>query len=176
MALLLGLHAALLAWSAYRHSPIVCEVGHLPAGLSHVQLGRFDLYRVNPPLVRCVAATAVALVGANTDWTRYDTDPLRRAEYEVGQDFLRAQPGAVVLAVHRGTVGVYPFEPGGRAFLFPLGVRPVWGCLGNAGPRAMVLQSRRTGTWGTAHAQRAGRGAGGGDRVPVLAMAQRTDR
>ena len=53
---LLTLHGSLLAWSAMQHSPVISEVNHLPAGLSHLYLGRFDLFRVNPPLVRTVAA------------------------------------------------------------------------------------------------------------------------
>jgi hypothetical protein len=48
--LLLAIQAGLLAWSATRHSPSVDEMGHLAAGVSHWELGRFDLYRVNPPL------------------------------------------------------------------------------------------------------------------------------
>lgn len=52
--LLLG-HALLLAWGAYRHSPTIDEWGYLPAGLMHWREGRFDIFRVNPPLVRLVA-------------------------------------------------------------------------------------------------------------------------
>ncbi len=58
-AALLAIHAGLLAYGAAVHSPSIDEVGHLAAGLSHWQLGRFDLYHVNPPLVRMVAAVPV---------------------------------------------------------------------------------------------------------------------
>ncbi len=58
----LAAHAGLLAYSAWRHSPVLTEVGQLPAGISHWELGRFDLYRVNPPLVRLVAALPVLQV------------------------------------------------------------------------------------------------------------------
>ncbi len=57
--LLLVIHTLLLAASAWMHSPTRDEWGHLPAGVSHWQLGQFDLYRVNPPLVRMVAALPV---------------------------------------------------------------------------------------------------------------------
>ena len=90
VVLSLLVHAGLLAWSAYRHSPVIAEIGHLPAGLSHLEHGRFDLYRVNPPLVRLVAAVPARIVGAATDWSRYDPNPRRRSELPVGQDFLRA--------------------------------------------------------------------------------------
>jgi hypothetical protein len=56
---LLAVQAALLAWSAYIHSPTTDEIAYLPAGISHWQFGRFELYRANPPLVRMVAALPV---------------------------------------------------------------------------------------------------------------------
>ena len=61
VALILIVHAALLAWGAYLHSPAFDEVGHFAAGLYHWQTGRFELYRVNPPLVRLVATLPIAL-------------------------------------------------------------------------------------------------------------------
>jgi len=58
---LLTLHAGLLAWGAWRHSPVYDEVGYLPAGISHWELGRFDLYCGNPPLVLwCFCPNAIA--------------------------------------------------------------------------------------------------------------------
>ena len=89
-ALLLVVHGSLLAWSAYCHSPVFNELGHLPAGLSHIQLCRFDLYSVNPPLVRTVAAVGVSLAHPKTDWTRYVATPAVRSEVPVGLDFLKA--------------------------------------------------------------------------------------
>ncbi len=90
LAAVLTLHAGLLAWSATRHSPVISEVKHLPAGLSHLLLARFDLFRVNPPLVRIVAALPVAAMSPATNWERYDTSPLFRSEDRVAQDFLAA--------------------------------------------------------------------------------------
>jgi hypothetical protein len=49
---LLLLHAAMVAWIGWRTSITVDEVGHLPAGIYVWQFGRYDVYRVNPPLVR----------------------------------------------------------------------------------------------------------------------------
>jgi len=57
--LLLTTHATLLAYAATRHSPTYNEPGHLVAGISHWQFGRFELYRVNPPLSHMVAALPV---------------------------------------------------------------------------------------------------------------------
>lgn len=89
-ASLLVVHAGLLASSAWRHSPVIDEVAHLPAGLSHLLLGRFELYSVNPPLVRSVAAVPVALSGPKLDWGHYLSYPRARTEFRVGEDFMEA--------------------------------------------------------------------------------------
>lgn len=89
-AALLLTHAGLLAWSGWRHSPTLDEVGHLPAGLAIWQYGRFDLYRVNPPLVRAVAAAPVALLPHETDWSKFSDAPGARPEWAIGSDFIRA--------------------------------------------------------------------------------------
>jgi 4-amino-4-deoxy-L-arabinose transferase-like glycosyltransferase len=83
-------HAGLLAWSATRHSPTIDEVGHLPAGLSHWELGRFNLYAVNPPLVRMTAALPVLAAGVEVDWSRAGQPPAGRAEFYIGRDLIRA--------------------------------------------------------------------------------------
>ena len=83
-------HGGLLAFSAAVHSPVVSEVKHLPAGLSHILLGRFDLFRVNPPLVRTVAALPVAMMLPATGWGSYDGSPLGRCDAAVARDFLQA--------------------------------------------------------------------------------------
>src|SRR5579871_864754 len=54
--LLLITQACLSAYSATRDSPTHLEAATLVSGISHWQFGRFELYRVNPPLVRIVAA------------------------------------------------------------------------------------------------------------------------
>ena len=87
---LLAGHAALLAYGAAVHSPCIDEVGHLAAGLSHWQLGRFDLYHVNPPLVRMVAALPVLLAQPKTDWSQYSDAPGARSEFGIGRDFITA--------------------------------------------------------------------------------------
>jgi hypothetical protein len=86
----LFLHIGLLAWSAARHSPTIDEVGHLPAGISHWEQGRFELYRVNPPLVRMVAAIPVLLSAHRTDWHTYTDDLGARPEFSIGYDFILA--------------------------------------------------------------------------------------
>ncbi len=81
-------HFALLVWGAAEHSPSVDEVGHMAAGVSHWQFGRFDLYRVNPPLVRLVAAIPVVISQPETDWSDYSDLPTSRSEFPCGRRFI----------------------------------------------------------------------------------------
>ena len=90
VALLLGVHAGLLAYSATRHSPTLEEPANLVAGLCHWKFGRFDVYRVNPPLVHYVAAIPVLIVGYNEDWSGLIDLPDARSEFQVGDDFIKA--------------------------------------------------------------------------------------
>jgi 4-amino-4-deoxy-L-arabinose transferase-like glycosyltransferase len=86
----LAVHAALLAVPALHDSPTFDETAHLPAGVSHWQYGTFDLFRVNPPLVRMVAALPALAVGTTTDWRSFDDAPGTRPEFQIGRDFLYA--------------------------------------------------------------------------------------
>ena len=92
VALILTVHAGLLAWSAWVHAPLVDEPAHLSAGLSHWKKFSFDLYRVNPPLVRMIAAFPILFVSHEEDWSSYSEDLYRRAEFQVGTDFIKANP------------------------------------------------------------------------------------
>lgn len=77
---LLRLHGTLLAWSAVFHSPVNGEVPALAAGIRHWQYGQFDLYRVNPPRVRTLAALPILWPEPATNWNR---DHLRERPNEV---------------------------------------------------------------------------------------------
>lgn len=87
---LLAAHTTLLAYSAYVHSPTLDEPGHLVAGLSHWEFGRFELYRVNPPLVRMVAALPVMAIGYEADWSGFYEGPGARPVFGMGEDFIAA--------------------------------------------------------------------------------------
>jgi hypothetical protein len=87
---LLTIQTALLAYSAYVHSPTLNEPGHLVAGLSIWKFGRFDVYNVNPPLVKMVAALPVMAVGYEEDWSGFYTGPGARPEFAMGEDFVAA--------------------------------------------------------------------------------------
>jgi 4-amino-4-deoxy-L-arabinose transferase-like glycosyltransferase len=86
---ILAIHAGLLAWGAYRHSITIDEMAYLPAGISHWDFGRFDLFCVNPPLVRVVAAAPLWFTNAQTDWSHYIARPALRSEFSVGIQFVQ---------------------------------------------------------------------------------------
>lgn len=71
----------------YHTFPTADEIGHLPAGVSHWKYGRFDLYRVNPPLVRMIC-TGFVTDSEQYDWTLYSTLSGRRPEFSIGLDRL----------------------------------------------------------------------------------------
>ncbi|MCA9024663.1 MAG: glycosyltransferase family 39 protein [Planctomycetaceae bacterium] len=87
---LLLVHAALLGYLATRYSPTVDEAGHLPAGLYTWEFGHFDVFRVNPPLTRTLAALPVWLNRPEYDWTSYRRGLTERPEWNLGSDLMRA--------------------------------------------------------------------------------------
>jgi hypothetical protein len=87
LAALLTLHAVLLAYGAFAHSPAIDEWGHLPCGLLYWTEGRTDVYRVNPPLVRMVAALPVLIAGPKVDWTVPKAEGVYRPELLAAMHF-----------------------------------------------------------------------------------------
>jgi hypothetical protein len=110
MLLLLAIHALLLSFSATRHSPIVDEVAHLPAGLSHWHLGTFSLFRANPPLVRLVGAFPILGVNPGTNWRRMNDAPGARPEFKVGFDFAEANAGRYLQLFPIARIACVPFS------------------------------------------------------------------
>jgi hypothetical protein len=87
----------------------------LASGVSHYKYQRFDLYRVNPPLVRLLASLPVKneLLSQESAWWRYDTSPLKRSEFTVGIDVVRRHPdykllifrSRILIALFFGLIG-----------------------------------------------------------------------
>jgi 4-amino-4-deoxy-L-arabinose transferase-like glycosyltransferase len=89
LMIVLVCQAVLLTWAGKSYSPTWDEPGHLVAGLSHWKFGRFDLYSVNPPLVRTIAAAPVHFfMNPEMDWTGYSKNPSHRSEVALGQTFI----------------------------------------------------------------------------------------
>lgn len=87
---IVGIHAALLGWGAWIHSPCWDELGHLPSGLTHWRSGRFELYQVNPPLVRMVAVLPLLGRGLMVACPEVRRDPRERPEWECARNMVRA--------------------------------------------------------------------------------------
>lgn len=109
-AAILLIHALLLGWSATRQSPTRIEPDHIVAGISHVLLGRFDLFRVNPPLVRMVASFPVLAASPKIDWKHYDADPFLRSERDVSKDFFTANGSRALYLITLARWACIPFS------------------------------------------------------------------
>lgn len=125
VSLLLAIHAGLLAHSATWHSPTLNEPGHLVAGLSNWKFGRFELYRVNPPLVRMVAALPVMVVGYEEDWTGFYESPGARPVFGMGADFIKANGERSLWLFTIARWACIPFSLIGGLFCF-LWARDLW--------------------------------------------------
>lgn len=126
VAALLLTHAGLLAYSATRHSPTLNEPGHLVAGLSHWKFGRFELYRVNPPLVRMVAALPVIAAGYEEDWSGFYEKPGARPVFGMGADFIKANGERSIWLFTIARWACIPFSLIGGLFCF-FWSRELWG-------------------------------------------------
>lgn len=110
VVILLLVHACLLAWGGLRHSPSGDEVSHLVAGISHWRFRTFDLYRVNPPLVRLVASLPVLPANAKTEWGHYDDSAGTRSERSLRRDFVAANGRRVFLFHTLARLACIPFS------------------------------------------------------------------
>jgi len=88
--MLITVHCGIMAVAASLHCPSLNEPGHLSAGVYIWEFGRFGVYRVNPPLVRVVAAAPIRFVGSKANWDHCFEGPLARPEFQVGADFIAA--------------------------------------------------------------------------------------
>ena len=85
VGIFLTIHVFLVVVMAWTHSPNPDEVAHLPCGLAIWKQGRFDLYAVNPPLVRLTASFPLLFTKARLPDSVKD---LPRQEFEFGDRFL----------------------------------------------------------------------------------------
>ncbi len=91
---LLSIHSLLLAYSASMHSPTYDEIPTLVGGLRVWYSGQFDVYTVNPPLVKTLAATPIAFLGPKMNWTGAGSTA-HRSEFQLGQAFAELHPKEV---------------------------------------------------------------------------------
>ena len=126
VALLLVVHGALVGYSATLHSPTLNEPGHVVAGLVQWRFGRFEVYRVNPPLVHFAAALPVMLAGYHPDWQRFHDSTGARSEMGMGADWIRANGERSAWLITLARWGCLPFTLAGGLFCF-FWSRELWG-------------------------------------------------
>lgn len=115
-ALLLG-QASLLTWAAFSNAPTWDEPAHLAAGLSVLERGTFDLYRVNGPFPRVLGALAAKVAGVETDWSQVSEQPGARPEFQVGHDLVRANGARI-----------FPLMAWARVAVIPITLLGGWAC------------------------------------------------
>lgn len=118
VATILLCHVGLCMRGATVHSPTVDEPAYLASGLSHWRIGRFDLCKVSPPLVRLLAAVPVLFARPKYDWNRYQAAPGVRSEHTVGSDFLAANGERSFWLFTLGRWACLPFTIAGAIVTF----------------------------------------------------------
>ncbi len=107
---IMGIHSVLLGWQACCHSPTWNEVDHLVAGLSHWEFGTFDLFRVNPPLVRMLATGPVLAFKPKVDWSSYNAQAGIRSERGIRHSFIKLNRKRVLYFLTLGRCACIPFS------------------------------------------------------------------
>ncbi len=119
MIAILLTQASLLVWSAKIHSPTWDEPGHLVAGISHWKFGRFDLYSVNPPVVRTIAAAPVYFfMEPVVDWSLYSTNPAFRSEVNLGRAWAEDNGSRIYDMIFVARLATLPIALLGTALCF----------------------------------------------------------
>jgi hypothetical protein len=113
---LLVVHAALLAFSALRHSGAFDESHYLVAGVYHWHTGRFELCRGSPPLTGLVAALPVLWTEHATDWS--SVPQIRGSSYAVAHRFGAINGRRTDWLVMLGRWGSIAFSLAGGYFCF----------------------------------------------------------
>jgi len=106
---LLVTHCLLLANSQVRYSATLNEPAHLLAGISYLDKGSFTIYRVNPPLIRFVAAAPAMISGYAEDWSVYYAWAGARPEFSLGEVFVRENGVSFHSLLVLGRLACVPF-------------------------------------------------------------------
>lgn len=109
VALLLMLHILLFSRSVFLHFPNIDEAAHVVAGVSHWQLGTFDLFNANPPLVRMVGTLPVFLVGGRGDFRGYRDSVRERPEFTFARNLYGREGPKWVRYTFLARFGCLPF-------------------------------------------------------------------
>ena len=116
--LILWIHVTIVTYGAFRNGPAWDEVGHLVAGIEHWDHGTFQLYKVNPPLPRLLAAIPVILRSHAP--LKIETRPpfYGRPEWTTGINFVEATGSSVFDLFAWGRMCLIPFSVLGAMVCF----------------------------------------------------------
>lgn len=106
---LIAVHGVLVSWCAARYGFAWTEVGLLPAGILDWHYGTFDVYRVNPPLVRMWGTLPVLALEPEIPFHGVLSEPRSRAEWEVARAMFDADPDAAHLWLRIARLFCLPF-------------------------------------------------------------------
>lgn len=110
VAIIILIHVLLLVRAAWCLSPTIDEPGHLAAGISYWRQGHVELYRVNPPLVRMIAAACPMAAGISADPARWDEYPTPRPEFPAGADLMQSNGQQAIRMVSLARMPVIIFS------------------------------------------------------------------
>jgi hypothetical protein len=123
---LLMAQMALIGRCAWSESPNSNEVGNLPAGISHWELGEFRQYPVNPPFVKLLASLPALVMGCITSTVDEPISAGARPEHRIGMSFIRANRDRWFLALALGRMACLPLVSLG-GFICWSWARELWG-------------------------------------------------
>lgn len=126
---LLTIQTGLLIYRAASESYTRNEHAHLAAGVSHLEFGNYDLFRVNPPLVRTLAALGPWFRGYRADWSMFSSRPELRSEFAMGWMFVYANRDQCYDQLFLARLSTLWLVPLGGYFLW-LWSRQIWGATG----------------------------------------------
>jgi hypothetical protein len=111
VVLLLCIQAGLLLCLSWNTSVNRTETGHLGAAVYFWHTGKFDVFRVNPPLARFAAGMPLALFcNPKYDWKSYSPRPQDRSEFSLGSAFINAnEPDDVRFYLFLARAACIPF-------------------------------------------------------------------
>jgi hypothetical protein len=127
---LLTIQFGLLVYRAGLEGYTRNEHAHLAAGVSHWEFGNYDAFRVNPPLIRSLAATGVYFHGYRADWSGLSPRPEIRSEFPLGSMFVYANRDRCYDFLWWARLSVLWLVPVGGYFLWRWS-RQLWGAAGS---------------------------------------------
>ncbi len=113
---LIALHVFLVAGCALRYGVAWTEGGLLPTGVYDWNYGRFDVFRVSPPLVRMWAALPALTLDPAIPFRGASHDPRDRAERDLARTIFREMPDEAHLWLKLGRLFCLPFVIAGAWF------------------------------------------------------------